>query len=142
METAFTPVMSLFGGALIGLSAVLLMAAVGRIMGATGMLGGIVLPTSGTEFTWRAVLVAGMVTAPILLSLGGGPVVVEVPVTIPMLIGGGLLVGFGAATGSGCTSGHGVCGMARLSLRSIVATLTFMGTTFATVFVVRHVLGG
>lgn len=142
IETAFTPLASLAGGLLIGLSAVLLMAALGRIMGATGVLGGLLVPTSGSEFAWRGVLVAGMVTAPVLLSLAGSPVAVEVPVTTPLLIGGGLLVGFGAALGSGCTSGHGVCGMARLSPRSIAATLTFMAATFVTVFVVRHVIGG
>jgi uncharacterized membrane protein YedE/YeeE len=142
METAFTPLVSLSGGLLIGLSAVLLMGMFGRIMGATGILGGLLLPPSGSEFGWRAALVAGMVTAPVLLAFFGAPVAVEVPVSTPMLIGGGLLVGFGAALGSGCTSGHGVCGMARLSPRSIAATLTFMVATFVTVFVVRHVVGG
>jgi uncharacterized membrane protein YedE/YeeE len=141
METAFTPLASLGGGLLIGTAAVLLMAALGRIMGATGVLGGLLLPSDGSEFAWRAALVAGMVTAPVVLALTGNPVAVEVPVTTPMLIGGGLLVGFGAALGSGCTSGHGVCGMARLSPRSIAATLTFMATTAATVFIVRHVIG-
>lgn len=141
METAFTPLASLGGGLLIGTAAVLLMALLGRVMGATGILGGLLMPASGGEFAWRAALVAGMVTAPVLLALAGNPVAVEVPVTMPMLIGGGLLVGFGAALGSGCTSGHGVCGMARLSPRSIAATLTFMATTAATVFVVRHVIG-
>jgi uncharacterized membrane protein YedE/YeeE len=141
METAFTPLASLGGGLLIGTAAVLLMAVLGRIMGATGVLGGLLMPTGASEFAWRAALVAGMVTAPVLLSLAGRPVAVEVPVTTPMLIGGGLLVGLGAALGSGCTSGHGVCGMARLSPRSIAATLTFMATTAATVFVIRHVIG-
>ncbi len=142
METTFTPLMSLSGGVLIGLSAVLLMAMLGQIMGATGILGGLVLPGSTREFLWRAVLVAGMVTAPVVLAMLGAPVAVEVPVSTAMLIGGGLLVGFGAATGSGCTSGHGVCGMARLSPRSFAATLTFMAATAATVYILRHVLGG
>jgi uncharacterized membrane protein YedE/YeeE len=141
METAFTPLASLGGGLLIGAAAVLLMAALGRIMGATGVLGGLLMPADGSEFAWRAALLAGMVSAPVILALAGRPVAVEVPVTTPMLIGGGLLVGFGAALGSGCTSGHGVCGMARLSRRSIVATLTFMVTTAATVFTIRHVIG-
>ena len=141
METAFTPLASLAGGVLIGTAAVLLMALLGRIMGATGVLGGLLLPAGGSEFAWRAALVAGMVTAPALLALAGNPVAVEVPVTTPMLVVGGLLVGFGAALGSGCTSGHGVCGMARLSPRSFAATLTFMATTAATVFVLRHVIG-
>lgn len=143
IPTEFTPLVSLGGGLLIGLAAVLLMALLGRIMGATGVLGGLLLPSSGGEFVWRAALVAGMVSAPpLILAITGNPVAVQVPVTLPMLIGGGLLVGFGASVGSGCTSGHGVCGMARLSPRSIVATLTFMATTFATVFVIRHVIGG
>lgn len=142
METTFTPWLSLAGGLMIGMSAVLLMAVLGRILGATGVLGGLVAPTAGGEFAWRAALVAGMVSAPVLLALVGRPVAVEVPATLPMLLLGGLLVGFGASTGSGCTSGHGVCGMARLSPRSVVATLTFMATTLATVYVVRHVFGG
>ena len=141
METAFTPLASLGGGLLIGTAAVLLMATLGRIMGATGVLGGLLLPDGASEFAWRAALVAGMVTAPVLLALTRNPVTVDVPVTTPMLIGGGLLVGFGAALGSGCTSGHGVCGMARLSPRSIAATLTFMAATGVTVFLVRHVIG-
>lgn len=141
METAFTPLASLGGGLMIGTAAVLLMATLGRIMGATGVLGGLLVPASTSEFAWRAALVAGMVTAPLLLSLAGRPVTVDVPVTTPMLIGGGLLVGFGATLGSGCTSGHGVCGMARLSPRSIAATLTFMVACAATVFVVRHMIG-
>ena len=141
METAFTPLASLGGGALIGLSAVLLMALRGRILGATGLLGGLLLPAGAAEAGWRWTLLAGMVTAPVLLSLFGSPVAVEVPISTPMLIGGGLLVGFGATIGSGCTSGHGVCGLARLSPRSAVATITFMATTFATVYVVRHLIG-
>lgn len=142
METAFTPVASLLGGALIGFAAVLLMATLGRILGATGILGGLLPPKSGRAFVEGAALVAGMASAPlVLLAITGTPVAVEVPVGMPMLVIGGLLVGFGAATGSGCTSGHGVCGLARLSPRSLVATLTFMAATFATVFVLRHVLG-
>ncbi|MCA1775032.1 MAG: YeeE/YedE thiosulfate transporter family protein [Paracoccaceae bacterium] len=140
--TEFTPFVSLGGGLLIGLSAVLLMAGLGRIFGATGVLAGLMLPESRDGFTWRLVLLAGMVTAPTLVFLStGSPVDIDVPVSTGMLVGGGLLVGFGAALGSGCTSGHGVCGMARLSKRSIVATATFMVATAVTVFIVRHVLG-
>lgn len=143
METPFTPIQSLLGGALIGIAAVMLMGLMGRIMGATGILAGLVAPISVREWSWRAALLAGMVTGPaaILLMTGQMPVV-QVPVAIPMLILGGLIVGIGATFGSGCTSGHGVCGMARLSPRSIVATLTFMSTTAVTVYVIRHVLGG
>ncbi len=143
IETTFTPLQSLAGGALIGLAAVLLMAMLGRILGATGVLAGALLPSSRFDRDWRLALIAGMVTAPALIWLASGTsVAVEVPVSLPMLVGGGLLVGFGASIGSGCTSGHGVCGMARLSPRSLVATATFMAATFATVFVVRHVIGG
>ncbi len=140
--TDFTPLQSLAGGALIGLAAVLLMGALGRILGATGVLAGVLLPTSGFDRNWRLALLAGMISAPPLIWLATGrPVELEVPVSIPMLIAGGLLVGFGAATGSGCTSGHGVCGLARMSPRSLAATVTFMAATFVSVFVVRHLIG-
>jgi uncharacterized membrane protein YedE/YeeE len=143
METAFTPWMSLAGGVLIGLSATLLMLFLGRIMGATGVLAGLLQPASGDDFAWRAALLAGMVTAPACVWLATGTMpVVEVPVSTFALVIGGLIVGIGVTFGSGCTSGHGVCGMARLSPRSIVATLTFMVVTFATVFLIRHVIGG
>ncbi|WP_298432478.1 YeeE/YedE family protein [uncultured Jannaschia sp.] len=134
---------SLLGGALIGLSAVMLMGLMGRIMGATGILSGLVAPIDGREFAWRAAILAGMVTGPaiVLLATGAMPVI-QVPVSAPTLVVGGLIVGIGATYGSGCTSGHGVCGMARLSPRSVAATLTFMATTAATVFVIRHVMGG
>jgi uncharacterized membrane protein YedE/YeeE len=143
METAFTPWLSLAGGVLIGLSATLLMLFLGRIMGATGVLAGLLQPASGDDFAWRAALLAGMVTAPagVWLATGTMPVV-EVPVSTFALVIGGLIVGIGVTFGSGCTSGHGVCGMARLSPRSIIATLTFMVVTFATVFLIRHVIGG
>ena len=142
METTFTPLQSLFGGSLIGLSTVLLMLTLGRIMGATGILAGVILPTSSGERTWRTTLLLGMVSAPVLyLLLTGSWPAIDVPVSMPMIIVGGLLVGIGVTFGSGCTSGHGVCGLARLSRRSIVAVLSFMVTTFATVYIVRHLLG-
>ncbi len=143
METAFTPYASLSGGVLIGIASTLLMLVLGRVMGATGILSGMVQPATGPDFAWRTALVAGMVTGPVLIWLFSGQMpAVEVPVTTPALLLGGVIVGLGVTFGSGCTSGHGVCGMARLSLRSIVATATFMLFTFATVFVVRHVIGG
>jgi len=143
IETAFTPWASLLGGALIGLAATLLMALNGRIMGATGILAGATLDRRPGETGWRLALLAGMVTGPAAVWLATGAMpAIEVPVSTLALIVGGVLVGIGVTFGSGCTSGHGVCGMARLSPRSIAATLTFMATTFATVFVVRHVLGG
>jgi len=143
VETVFTPVASLSGGVLIGLAAVLLMLVHGRIAGATGILAGALLPASMADWSWRVAMIAGMVTAPMLVFLASGTMpTIQVPVSTPSLITGGLIVGVGVTLGSGCTSGHGVCGMARLSPRSIVATLTFMIMTFATVYVVRHVLGG
>jgi len=142
-ETEFTPWMSLGGGILIGLAATLLMLVQGRIFGATGVLAGLVQPTSRSDFTWRAVLLAGMVSGPlVILALTGAMPTVTVPVSNTMLIVGGLIVGIGGTFGSGCTSGHGVCGMARLSPRSLAATLMFMATTGVTVYVVRHVIGG
>lgn len=143
METTFTPVASLLGGVLIGTAAVLLMALHGRIAGATGILAGALLPSDATDRSWRIAMIAGMVTAPALALLFTGRMpAIQVPVSTLALIMGGLIVGIGVTLGSGCTSGHGVCGMARLSPRSIAATLTFMITTFATVYIIRHGLGG
>jgi uncharacterized protein len=142
VTTEFTPIAALFGGTLIGLAAVLLMAFHGRIAGMTGILSGL-LPPVASDWGWRAAFITGAIAAPALLLTGGGLAAdFASPVPTPWLIIGGLIVGVGAYFGSGCTSGHGVCGIARLSPRSIVATLTFMGTTAITVFVIRHVLGG
>ncbi len=142
METEFTPWASLAGGAMIGLAAVLLMAVAGRVMGATGILAGALLPASREDGAWRWVMIAGMVTAPslYLLATGSWPEI-TVPVSTPMLIVGGFLVGVGVTFGGGCTSGHGVCGIARLSVRSIVATGVFMVACVVTVYVIRHVVG-
>lgn len=141
--TAFTPLASLAGGALIGLAAVLLMALHGRILGATGILTGAVLPTGPGDRGWRVALLAGMVSAPLAwhLATGGWPAI-DVPVPPVALMTGGLLVGIGVTLGGGCTSGHGVCGLARLSPRSLAATAVFMASCLVTVFVIRHVLGG
>ena len=142
METAYTPLQSLGGGALIGLSAVLLMGLHGRIFGATGILTGLIAPQGRSDFAWRAMLLLGMVSGPLLvLALTGAMPAVEVPVSTAALVVGGLLVGVGVTFSSGCTSGHGVCGLARLSPRSAAAVLTFMAATAATVFVIRHVIG-
>jgi uncharacterized membrane protein YedE/YeeE len=142
MITQFTPYQSLLGGALIGLSAVLLMLVHGRIMGAIGILCGFIMPATGRDWSWRSAVLAGMVTGPAayLLLTGAFPDI-RVPVSTPLLLVGGFIVGIGVTLGSGCTSGHGVCGMARLSPRSIFATLTFMAATFATVYIVRHLIG-
>lgn len=143
METSFTPIASLSGGVLIGLSAVALMAFHGRIMGATGILAGVLSPVSKDDWLWRAAVLVGMICGPIVfLALTGGFPEITVPVSLPLLALGGVLVGMGVTFGSGCTSGHGVCGMARLSARSFAATGMFMLTTAVTVFVLRHVLGG
>ena len=143
IETAFTPLSATLGGALIGLSAVMLMALRGNVLGATGILAGFVSPQSAGDWAWRAAILAGMVTGPLayFLAVGAMPTI-EISGTKPMMVLGGILVGIGVTYGSGCTSGHGVCGMARFSRRSIVATATFMATTTATVFVLRHVIGG
>lgn len=141
--TEFTPLASAFGGALIGLAAVLLMTFGGRIFGATGILSGAILPTGAGDRAWRWALLAGMVSGPLAVQLMTGSMpAVQIPISLPMIIVGGFLVGVGVNFSSGCTSGHGVCGMARLSPRSIIATLTFMAATIVTVFIVRHVIGG
>lgn len=140
--TEFTPWQSLTGGALIGLSAVMLMALHGRIAGLTGILSGII-PPMAQDWAWRAAFLVGAIAAPLIVTGLAGPVIAfESTTPMPWLIAGGILVGFGAYIGSGCTSGHGVCGIARLSPRSIVATLIFMIATAVTVFVIRHVAGG
>ncbi len=138
--TESTPWMSLAGGILIGLSAVLLMALHGRIAGMTAILGGII-PPFPTDWAWRAAFLAGAVIAPMAWVATGNTIAFAVPLSTPMLVIGGVIVGIGVTYGSGCTSGHGVCGMARLSPRSIVATLVFMAFSIGTVFVVRHVIG-
>ncbi|WP_417580633.1 YeeE/YedE family protein [Pelagibacterium sp.] len=140
--TEFTPLLSLFGGGLIGLAAVLLMALHGRIAGMTGILTAVIPPVQ-SDWAWRAAFLAGAIIAPMLIAAMFGDVIsFESPVPMPWLVAGGIVVGVGVYFGSGCTSGHGVCGIARLSPRSIVATLVFMASTAATVFVVRHLLGG
>jgi uncharacterized protein len=143
METTFTPIASTIGGVLIGTASVLLMLTLGRIMGATGILAGFFTPASRDDFLWRAAMLAGMVTSPLIyLAMTGSFPAVEIPVSTPVLLIGGFIVGIGVTFGSGCTSGHGVCGIARLSPRSIAATLTFMAATAVTVYVIRHVIGG
>jgi len=145
METAFTPWHSLGGGILIGLAATLLMALMGRVMGATGILAGaLTWPKRAglSDWLWRVAMLAGMISGPLAVQLVTGKMpVVDVLVSLPALVVGGFIVGIGVTFGSGCTSGHGVCGMARLSRRSIVATAIFMITTALTVYVLRHIVG-
>jgi uncharacterized protein len=138
--TEFTPWLSLAGGILIGLSAVLLMAFHGRIAGMTAILGGIIPPVPA-DWAWRAAFLAGAVIGPLAYIASGNTIEFSVPVSTSALVIGGVIVGIGVTYGSGCTSGHGVCGMARLSPRSIAATLVFMAFSIATVFVIRHVIG-
>lgn len=143
METAFTPGASLAGGAMIGLATVLLMALHGRILGATGILGGLLRFSDPADWLFRAALVFGMALGPLayLLVTGHSPAI-DLPIPNSAVALGGLIVGIGVSYGGGCTSGHGVCGIARFSRRSMVATACFMASAFATVFVIRHVLVG
>lgn len=139
--TDFTPGTALIGGALIGLAAALLLLANGRIAGISGILGGS-LAAAAAERSWRLAFLAGLPLGALAVGMARGGLSIDVSASPPALIAAGLLVGFGTQLGSGCTSGHGVCGMARASVRSVTATLVFMATGAATVFVVRHGLGG
>ena len=141
MTTEFTPWLSLFGGILIGLSAVILMATNGRIAGMTGILGG-VLPPLEVDWVWRAIFLVGCIIPAIVLKVVGHAPDVSFPMSNTAIAMGGLIVGVGASYGSGCTSGHGICGLARFSKRSLVATVVFMLATFVTVYVIRDVIGG
>lgn len=137
--TEFTPLASLFGGILIGLSAVLLMALEGRIAGISGITSHLLPPYRAGGVLPRLAFVAGLVAAPfVATAVTGTPVLQTVSSNVPLMLVAGLLVGFGSVYGGGCTSGHAVCGLSRLSRRSIVATLIFMSTAIITVFVVRH----
>ncbi len=131
----------LLGGALIGLAAVLLMATEGQIMGVSGILSRLV-PAGTQDRAWRWVFLLGVVLVPLLYPILTGKALQSTMTSnIPLLVVAGLLVGLGTATGNGCTSGHGVCGLSRLSPRSLVAVAVFMGTAFLTVFLLRHVIG-
>ena len=139
--TQFTPFTAAIGGALIGLSAMLLMLLTGRIAGISGILAGC-LPFTGLDRGWRATFLAGLVASPLLAAAAGVPIVNPVmPGSWAVVIVAGLLVGFGTRLGGGCTSGHGVCGIARLSPRSIVATAVFIAVAMVVVFVTRHMMG-
>lgn len=141
METSFTPLAALAGGALIGLATALLLLGNGRIAGVSGILGGS-FTGARAELGWRVAFLAALpLGAWSVRVLQGDPLGFAITPQPALLIVGGLLVGYGTQLGSGCTSGHGVCGLARGSPRSLVATVTFMVTGVATVFVVRHVIG-
>ncbi|MGE3528761.1 MAG: YeeE/YedE family protein [Methyloceanibacter sp.] len=140
--TEFTPYASTLGGALIGISAVMLLAINGRIAGISGILARLFPPFAGREPVEAAAIVLGLVAAPLVYAVvAGAPFAQTVSDNAALMAVSGLLVGFGAGVGGGCTSGHGVCGIARLSSRSLAATAIFMATGFATVFAVRHLLG-
>ncbi|WP_308367793.1 MULTISPECIES: YeeE/YedE family protein [unclassified Microbulbifer] len=137
---AFTPLSALAGGGLIGLASALLLSLNGRIAGISGIVGGLFARTAG-ETGWRLAFILGLLAAPVLWALFTALPPIRIEAGYPVLIAAGLLVGVGTRYGAGCTSGHGVCGLSRLSPRSLVATLAFMGGGFATVYVVRHLLG-
>ncbi len=140
--TEFTPLASLLGGALIGLASVLLMAWEGRIAGISDIAGRLLPPYADSRFLSRFGFVIGLVAAPLLMmAVTGAPVLQTVSANLPLMAAAGLIAGFGAVWGNGCTSGHGVCGLSRLSTRSMVATAVFMATAFATVYVTRHLVG-
>ncbi|WP_312569154.1 YeeE/YedE family protein [Comamonas sp.] len=140
---AFTPWSALAGGVLIGLAAALMVVLLGRIAGISGIVGNLLQPAtwgSVKQWGWRVAFVVGMVAAPVVWQWFAPLPAMEMPANPWAIVLAGLLVGFGTRLGSGCTSGHGVCGLSRLSLRSLAATLMFMATGVLTVFVVRHVL--
>jgi uncharacterized membrane protein YedE/YeeE len=139
--TTFTPLSAAIGGALIGLAAVLLMLLTGRLAGISGILGGLL--SGSSDRPWRVAFILGLILAPIAGTLAGYPLSAPaMPASWGIVIAAGLLVGFGTRLASGCTSGHGVCGIARLSTRSIVATAVFMGAAIVVVALTRHVFGG
>ena len=135
----FTPWASLAGGALIGLAAAMLVLFNGRVAGISGILGGLLVPRRG-EIGWRLAFVAGLLLAPVAMLLFGGTPAPRIDAGFGLLVTAGLLVGVGTSYGSGCTSGHGVCGLSRLSPRSLAATAAFMGAGIVTVFIARHLV--
>jgi uncharacterized membrane protein YedE/YeeE len=136
----FTPIPSLLGGMMLGVAAALYVLLHGRILGISGIVSGLVHPKK-EDWSWRLALVVGLLTAPFLAALFFGILpVIEVDASWLTVIIAGLLVGFGVQYGSGCTSGHGICGLSRLSPRSLVATLSFMTAGFLVVFVIRHLI--
>ena len=136
---AFTPGAALAGGVLIGVAVAMFVLLNGRVAGISGVLGGLLVPKQG-DVAWRAAFVAGLVGAPWVYGLVAAVREPHIAAEYGALVAAGLLVGVSTRYAAGCTSGHGVCGLSRLSLRSLAATLVFMGAGFATVFVVRHLL--
>ena len=139
---SFTPIPSLLGGMLLGIAAALYALLHGRILGISGIVSGLMHPKEGDR-AWRIALILGLITAPLLAALFFEiRPIVEVDADWFAVLLAGVLVGFGTQYGSGCTSGHGICGLSRLSPRSLVATLSFMAAGFLTVYVIRHLIGG
>ena len=138
---SFTHIPSLLGGMILGLAASLYALLHGRILGISGIISGLLHPQA-SDFAWRFTLVLGLMSAPFLAAFFGVFPIVKIDSSWLAIMIAGLLVGFGSQYGSGCTSGHGICGLSRLSPRSLAATLAFMGAGFVTVFVARHVIGG
>jgi uncharacterized membrane protein YedE/YeeE len=137
---SFSPVPATAGGALIGLAASILILLNGRVAGISGIVSGLLRPRRG-DIAWRAMFIAGLAAAAGLRFLLPSISAMQIDASYPVLCIAGLLVGIGTRLGSGCTSGHGVCGLARLSPRSLAATGAFMATGVATVYVMRHLLG-
>lgn len=138
----FTPIPALIGGAIIGLAASLLLLTHGKVAGISGLYGSLLRPGT-SDRAFRLSFIAGLLAAGALVRLAWPSAFASTwSASLPVTLLAGLIVGFGTQLGNGCTSGHGVCGLSRLSVRSLVATLTFMATGFATVFVVRHLVGG
>ncbi|MFD0913760.1 YeeE/YedE family protein [Methylophilus luteus] len=137
--THFTPWQSLIGGLLIGFSTLLLIRWLGKVAGISGIVGQLWAGTA-TDKAWRLAFVIGLLLSPFIYQLFAVLPAIQIEAGLPVLVLAGLLVGFGTRLGSGCTSGHGVCGLSRLSLRSLVATLTFMLVAMAVVWVMRHLL--
>lgn len=135
----FTPWASLAGGAVIGLAAALLMLFNGRIAGISGIVGGLIKPKTG-DVHWRLTFILGLIAAPIIWQFATPLPSIQIDANYTLLGVAGLITGIGTRYGAGCTSGHGICGLSRLSPRSIIATLAFMGTGFVTVYILRHVL--
>src|SRR5215470_12626106 len=138
--TSFTPWSAVVGGLIIGVAVSLFVLVNGRIAGISGIVGGLLRPRTG-DVVWRFAFVAGLILAPLVYAIVTTLPSIDIAASDPTLILAGLLVGVGTRYGAGCTSGHGVCGLSRLSPRSIVATLAFIGSGFVTVFVLRHLLG-
>lgn len=138
-----TPLSGLLGGALIGLAAAMLMLLTGRIAGVSGIFGGLLSPAT-SDRGWRLAFIAGLIAAPLIASFVTGAALPSpaMPASLIVIVVAGLLVGFGSRMGGGCTSGHGVCGIARLSTRSLIATAIFMAAAIITVAIARHMIGG